>query len=250
MNFYKYKKVNINPKTNISTVFDIGYYSTNGNNSIYIKTMPKCTGKTKILEKYKKYILCLSAYGVSVKTIKDILSKLSPEIYDINKGAFNSYVCRSCIYYSYHRAQLDKYIDDYVAVSEYILEQYESKDNASDAYNILQNNIKYSSDNLPDKRIILDLLDKILEITDICITNIPSNKELDIREEQIKQDLFMCKDATMAEEHYARLLCLWNDRNVAKAQKYKSDLYKAIEDLRNSGIVSAIYRYKKIHHTN
>ena len=246
INFAKYVNININPDTGISEKLDKSHFSSKGGNDKYMKIKPT---SSIIDSKFNNDIMSLVAYGLSKSSIITVIGVVYPELRDINRGSFDSYITRNCIYYAYNNKELNKLKSVYKQVAEDLLVKYEElKDKpSSKCINDSSIQIYTYTNKLPELQDIKNILYTILNIGNIAIPELPTNKELDKQKQQIIQDLNNCNNIEVGDRLISKLRAVLCDQKFIESHKHNRSIYNAIKGLNECGVISSIYRWMEVY---
>ena len=221
MFYEKYRKVAIDPKTGICEVFNKGHFK--GNNLRYEKISPQ---DNSIFKKAHKDVMCLLAYGVGKADTQHIVGFKYPEYGSLNPATAADNMTKWCIYYSVRPKELAALLKGYEAVCETLIDAYEYRDNVT-------------NNTLPSIDEIRTTVQKLVNYTKIEIPTMFVSKDLKLQETQLKMKMNNCSNREMFSRLYGELIENFELQDQYNRDKKNYKQYKAIRDLKSSGILDA-----------
>lgn len=265
----------INPETGVSSHFDKGHYSDRGDRGKYINVLPS----SNTLDKYRKLLMMLSAYGCKKILIYNILYFKDPHSIISKTKTIDGYTNNCCLYYTSHIEELKQLIgDSYIEECEKMISDFSNSGkrflslnemdklcvknlksirrlsirNDYKTTNTEQNNkcsqIKYSNSNLPS---ISDIRNILISLDSICNINTPYYKnlsELYQKELDIKNKIMNCHNEKLCSKYYSELKAIWLDIDNANKDRDSCNVYKAIKDLQDMNIQKHIQNWLEVYY--
>ena len=131
-----------------------------------------------------------------------------------------------CIYYSVRPKELAALLKGYEAVCETLIDAYEHRDNVT-------------NNTLPSIDEIRTTVQKLVNYTKIEIPTMFVSKDLKLQETQLKMKMNNCSNREMFSRLYGELIENFELQDQYNKDKKNYKQYKAIRDLKSSGILEA-----------